>query len=261
MKKVTYKQIALATNGSLMDDNWQLLAKDIIKQLLIQQKSQKKLLLQISGSVAVGKTTFAAKLQQMLTFLQPNWRVQCLSTDSFLYENKKIDEICGLKYKGFPISYDVKLLNSFIKAYLQQEELPALPYYSHEKYDVDYSKLTTMKSPDVLILEGVIALNESCLSANGLGVFLATEARFLQDWYFARFLNLCEQAKNNKKGYFTKFANFELKQLKAIAIDVWQNTNWQNWQQHIAKTKDNAYYIINKNQDHSWQSVLIREEL
>ena len=68
----------------------------------------------ISGSVAVGKSTTARLLQILLKRCYSNLHVQLMTTDGFLYPNSELEKRRLMSRKGFPESYNMKLLCDFL---------------------------------------------------------------------------------------------------------------------------------------------------
>src|SRR4051812_20211469 len=64
----------------------------------------------VSGSVAVGKSTFARALQALLTRWPSQPNVALITTDGFLYPNAVLQERELMQRKGFPESYDLPRL-------------------------------------------------------------------------------------------------------------------------------------------------------
>lgn len=68
----------------------------------------------IAGSVAVGKSTTARLLKTLLSEVYPAKKVELITTDGFLYSNKVLKKKGLMNRKGFPESYDMERLISFI---------------------------------------------------------------------------------------------------------------------------------------------------
>src|SRR5437764_10188369 len=68
----------------------------------------------VAGSVAVGKSTTARVLQALLARWSPRPKVELITTDGFLYPNAVLDRQGTMQKKGFPESYDLALLLSFL---------------------------------------------------------------------------------------------------------------------------------------------------
>ncbi len=68
----------------------------------------------LAGSVAVGKSTTARVLQQMLAHWPAHPHVALVTTDGFLYPNAELERRGILHRKGFPESYDRRALLRFL---------------------------------------------------------------------------------------------------------------------------------------------------
>src|SRR5690242_20496616 len=68
----------------------------------------------VAGSVAVGKSTTARVLQALLTRWSPRPRVDLVTTDGFLYPNAVLERLGLMQKKGFPESYDLTRLLTFL---------------------------------------------------------------------------------------------------------------------------------------------------
>ncbi len=64
----------------------------------------------IAGSVAVGKSTTARLLRELLAHWPEHPNVALVTTDGFLYPNAELERRGLLNRKGFPESYDRKAL-------------------------------------------------------------------------------------------------------------------------------------------------------
>ncbi|HWJ85744.1 MAG TPA: type I pantothenate kinase, partial [Cellulomonas sp.] len=60
----------------------------------------------VAGSVAVGKSTTARLLRELLARWPATPRVQLVTTDGFLYPNAELERRGLMERKGFPESYD-----------------------------------------------------------------------------------------------------------------------------------------------------------
>jgi type I pantothenate kinase len=227
------------------------------KALLAQQVLGQPMVVQISGAVAAGKTTLAQQIADVLQSLVPHWQIQTLSTDHFLQKNAWLEQNGGLARKGFPDSYDHALIGQFFSTYMAGKPCPPLPYYSHARYDHDPDKQQIILPSDVLIVEGVIALNRQCVPCHGVGVFLQAEAQLLETWYLQRFMDLRAHAAENEHSYFRHFLKLTDAQAKQTAIEIWQRINWPNWLTHICNTVDAAHFVITKGASHQWQRVQV----
>src|SRR5258707_8280931 len=68
----------------------------------------------VAGSVAVGKSTTARVLQALLARWSPRPKVDLVTTDGFLFPNAVLERQGLMQKKGFPESYDLPTLLSFL---------------------------------------------------------------------------------------------------------------------------------------------------
>jgi type I pantothenate kinase len=90
----------------------------------------------LAGSVAVGKSTTARVLQQLLAHWPEHPNVALVTTDGFLYPNSELERRGLLQRKGFPESYDRRALLRFVVDIKSGKDEVAAPTYSHLVYDV-----------------------------------------------------------------------------------------------------------------------------
>ena len=107
----------------------------------------------IAGSVAVGKSTTARLVQNLLSRLFPRRTVQLITTDGFLYPNEVLEARGILDRKGFPESYDMEALINFLNAVKSGESEIKIPVYSHEVYNIIPDTFESINQPDILIVE------------------------------------------------------------------------------------------------------------
>ena len=112
------------------------------------------LIVGVAGSVAVGKSTFAAGLRDASKAWPEQPQVEAIATDGFLFPNAVLAERNISMRKGFPESYDVEAMRDAL-AKVRAGQPAALPRYSHVTYDVDPSDPLSVEKPDLLILDGL----------------------------------------------------------------------------------------------------------
>src|SRR5690606_1987770 len=95
---------------------------------------------------------------------KPN--VDLVTTDGFLYANDILVERNILNRKGFPESYDTRLLLNFLSAMKSGEPEFEVPVYSHLEYDILKNQTQTVKMPDILIVEGINVLQVNSTKGN-----------------------------------------------------------------------------------------------
>ncbi len=90
----------------------------------------------IAGSVAVGKSTTARLLRELLAKDDAHSNVvELVTTDGFLLPNAELERRGLLDRKGFPESYDRKALLRFVMEVKSGVEVVEAPVYSHLTYD------------------------------------------------------------------------------------------------------------------------------
>ena len=90
----------------------------------------------MAGSVAVGKSTTARVLKELLARWPSSPKVDLITTDGFLYPNEVLRRGNLMERKGFPESYDVGALLRFLSGIKSGQRNVRAPVYSHLTYDV-----------------------------------------------------------------------------------------------------------------------------
>src|SRR5215813_5677656 len=90
----------------------------------------------LAGSVAVGKSTTARILRELLSRWPGHPRVDLVTTDGFLFPNAILEARGLMSRKGFPESYDVRRLVRFLLDLKSGVAEAAAPVYSHTVYDI-----------------------------------------------------------------------------------------------------------------------------
>ena len=85
----------------------------------------------IAGSVAVGKSTTARLLRELLAGWPEHPRVSLVTTDGFLLPNAELERRGLMQRKGFPESYDRRALLRFVMAVKSGTDEVAAPVYDH----------------------------------------------------------------------------------------------------------------------------------
>ena len=121
----------------------------------------------LAGSVAVGKSTTARVLQQMLAHWPEHPNVALVTTDGFLYPNAELERRGLLHRKGFPESYDRRALLRFVVDIKSGKDEVEAPTYSHLVYDVVPDEKVVIKRPDIVIIEGLNVLQPARVREDG----------------------------------------------------------------------------------------------
>lgn len=222
----------------------------------------------IAGSVAVGKSTTARVLKRVLSHLPGKPKVELVTTDGFLYPNEELIHRGILNRKGFPESYNTKLLLSFLSEMKSGNNECEIPIYSHLEYDILPDKTQKIDHPDILIVEGINVLQVNSQQQSGHGVFVSdffdysiyvdAEEQDIVNWYIERFESLRATAFQNPDSYFNKYANMTSEESKAMASSIWNEINKPNLLDNILPTRYRANLILKKDANHFVKEVLVR---
>ncbi|EDP67924.1 pantothenate kinase [Carnobacterium sp. AT7] len=240
----------------LQDGKNKFLKKDII---------HKPYIIGIAGSVAVGKSTTARLLQTMLSRVYKEKSVELITTDGFLYPNKILLEKDIMNRKGFPESYDMNRLISFLGDVKNGKTSVVSPVYSHEYYDIIEGEEHVLEQPDILIVEGINVLQ---LPANqqiyisdffDFSIFVDADAELIEKWYLQRFGLLLGTAFKQPGNYYSSYAEGDREEAFEMARGVWKTVNLENLKEFILPTKNRAELIIHKTENHYIDQILLKK--
>jgi type I pantothenate kinase len=220
----------------------------------------------VAGSVAVGKSTVARLLRELLSRWEDTPSVELITTDGFLYPNAELERRGLLERKGFPESYDRRGLLRFVSEVKSGVDEVAAPVYSHLEYDIVPDRQILVRRPDVLIVEGLNVLQppppESRLAVSDLfdfTVYVDARTQDIARWYEQRFLKLQRGAFADPQSYFHRFADLTEDQAIARARQIWTSINEPNLLQNIVPTRSRATLVLRKGGDHAVSTVLLRK--
>ncbi|GHD80083.1 pantothenate kinase [Salinibacterium amurskyense] len=220
----------------------------------------------VAGSVAVGKSTIARLLRELLSRWEGTPRVELITTDGFLHPNAELERRGILERKGFPESYDRRALLRFVSKIKAGEPEVRAPFYSHLAYDIIPDAAVTVRKPDVLIVEGLNVLQPpmagKSLAVSDLfdfTIYVDARTSDIAHWYEERFLRLQRGAFSNPRSYFHRFADLDEDAARARAREVWKRTNEPNLTQNVRPTRPRASLILRKDADHAVSKVLLRK--
>ena len=221
----------------------------------------------IAGSVAVGKSTVARLLKELMSRWEGTPKVELVTTDGFLYPNVELERRGILDRKGFPESYDRKRLLKFVSDVKSGVASVTAPVYSHLSYDIVEGELEEVTTPDVLILEGLNVLQPPAIGQElalsdffDFTIYIDANPQTIEKWYLSRFLQLWTSAFTNPRSYFhplTKQLNQE--QAMQRAEGFWKNINLPNLRENIEPTRSRAKLVMQKGDEHRVQQVLLRK--
>ena len=224
----------------------------------------------LTGSVAVGKSTTARVLQQMLAHWPEHPSVALVTTDGFLYPNAELERRGLLHRKGFPESYDRRALLKFVVDIKSGVDEVSAPTYSHLVYDVVPEEKVVISHPDIVIVEGLNVLQPARSREDGrtglavsdffdFSVYVDASEADIRSWYTHRFLRLRETAFSDPTSYFRKYADLSDDDAVAEATRLWSSINGPNLRENVAPTRSRATLVLRKDADHSVRYVRLRK--
>lgn len=223
----------------------------------------------VAGSVAVGKSTTARVLQALLARWPNVPKVDLITTDGFLYPNAVLDREGLMEKKGFPESYDLPALLTFLTDVKAGRRPVRAPIYSHLVYDVVPNQWIEVDRPDILIVEGLNVLQTGRLPKDGkaipfvsdffdFSVYIDADEDVLRGWYVNRFLTLRGTAFRDPKSYFHRYSNLSDREATDVATSIWSRINLVNLNENILPTRQRADLILKKQANHQVAEVSLR---
>jgi type I pantothenate kinase len=224
----------------------------------------------IAGSVAVGKSTTARLLRELLAGWPQHPRVELVTTDGFLLPNEELERRDLMHRKGFPESYDRRALLKFVMDVKSGREEVTAPVYSHLVYDIVPGAQVVVQRPDILIVEGLNVLQPARVRPDGttglavsdffdFSVYVDADPEDIRSWYVTRFLSLRDTAFRDPRSFFTRYAELTEEQAVRQAEHLWDTINGPNLNTNIRPTRGRATVILRKDGDHQVKWVRIRK--
>jgi len=220
----------------------------------------------VAGSVAVGKSTIARLLRELMSRWPGTPRVELVTTDGFLYPNAELERRGLMARKGFPESYDRRALVRFLADVKSGAPEVRAPFYSHVRYDIMPDAHITVRRPDVVIVEGLNVLspppapNDVAVSdLFDFSIYVDADARDIAAWFVDRFLALRQGAFSNPNSFFKVFAELSDEEAVSTAMGYWNDINLPNLHENVAPTRHRATLILKKAADHAVERVQLRK--
>lgn len=241
------------------------------RSTFLQYRAQKTpFIIGVAGPVAVGKSTTARVLKELLARWPSSPKVNLVTTDGFLWPNRILEERGIMDRKGFPESYDVATLLRFLSAIKAGESNVTAPIYSHFNYDVIPDQFLTVDRPDILIFEGINVLQSRDIPQEGdsiplvsdyfdFAIYIDADEANIEDWYVSRFMQLRDTAFRDPGSFFHKYSQVPREEALAEAQNLWSNINLVNLRQNIQPTRPRADLILKKGKDHLIEQVALRK--
>ena len=224
----------------------------------------------VAGSVAVGKSTTARLLRELLARWPEHPRVQLVTTDGFLLPNAELDKRGLMARKGFPESYDRRALTRFVADVKAGRPEVTAPVYSHLVYDIVPGEALTVRRPDILIVEGLNVLQPALPGGDGVvrmaladyfdfSIYVDARPADIEHWYLERFRRLRETAFTDPASYFRRYAETPLQEALEQARGFWREINLPNLTENVLPTRSRATLVLRKSADHRIESVRVRK--
>jgi type I pantothenate kinase len=223
----------------------------------------------LAGSVAVGKSTAARALRELLARWPHHPRVSIVTTDGFLYPTAVLEERGLMPRKGFPESYDVRALLGFVSDLKAGKGRVTTPVYSHIVYDIVPGETVVVEEPDIVIVEGLNVLQTGPAADGPPRVFVSdffdftiyvdAETEHIRSWYLERFLALRHTAFREASSYFHRYASLSDAEALETAGRIWAEINEPNLVRNILPTRERAHLVLRKGRDHAVEEVRLRK--
>ena len=248
----------------------QLLFEQRNRFLSLSNVAKTPFVIGIAGSVAVGKSTTARILKELLSRWPSSPKVDLVTTDGFLHPNAVLQRENLMQRKGFPESYDTGAILRFLAAIKAGQPNVKAPSYSHLVYDVLPNEYKIVDRPDILIFEGINVLQSRDLPAGGkivpmvsdffdFSIYIDADESRIHDWYVTRFLRLRETAFRDPHSFFHRYASISEEEALTIAEGLWENINLKNLRENILPTRPRADLILRKGNNHLIEQVALRK--
>lgn len=221
---------------------------DTLANLILERATTAPFLVGIAGAVAVGKTTIVRALASGLEARGRSVRV--LSTDAFLLSNDVLNERGLLMRKGFPETYDHDAIDTVLRC-LRAGQPARVSVYSHDAYDVLAGVKHRVDPAEVMLVEGVVALQPPTVRYLDLGLYIDAPEAMVREWFVQRFIELTAAGAGDPSSFYHRLAGIPAEQLRQLAEGTWATINGPNLRDYIAPSAANAAIIVVKGADHS----------
>ncbi|CCH71895.1 pantothenate kinase [Nostocoides australiense Ben110] len=235
-------------------------------EFLGERPSRVPFIIGVAGSVAVGKSTTARILKELMSRWPHTPRVELVTTDGFLLPNAELERRGLMQRKGFPESYDRRALLHFVADVKSGMPLVEAPTYDHLTYDV-LPDMHAIPKPDVLILEGINVLQPAPDRTDALAVsdffdfsvYVDADPAEIERWYVERFLRLRRTAFADPDSYFRRYAALSDDEARETALGIWKKINEPNLVENVLPTRGRATLVLTKGRHHKVERIRLRK--
>lgn len=220
---------------------------DILTSIIHNSNASKPIIIGICGNISVGKSTFAKNTVKNLKCSFPEKKIKTICTDNFLHDNLYLKQHALFEQKGFPVSYDQDKIGQFKKAVLNQQSI-ALTAYDHQISDINPDKIVKVNQPDIVVLEGLIVLQEPLKGLLTKSIFLDANPQVVQEWYLKRCfdLKLDQKMKLPREDFYS------------YALQTWESVDVRNYLINVAPVRSQADLVLQLDRDHEVEQIQIQ---
>jgi type I pantothenate kinase len=144
------------------------------------------------------------------------------------------------------------------------------PIYSHLRYDIVPGECQTVRSPDIVIVEGLNVLQTGGGKAGrpmpmfvsdffDFSIYVDAAETDIEQWYIERFQALRETVFQNTSSYFHRYAALTPSDSVETARRLWTTINLVNLRENILPTRERAHLILEKGRDHAVRRIRLRK--
>ena len=225
---------------------------DVARRLMRRRPAAAPFVVGITGSVAVGKSTFAGALAKALPADVAASPLELVGTDGFLLPNAVLDARGLTMRKGYPESFDAEAIAAALGAVRSGKAV--FPGYSHVTYDTDPALERLIDRPGVLVVEGLgLGPHRGLIHAL---IYLDADEADLEAWFIARFMDFWAAAEHDPTSFYARFRGMDGAAAAELARSVWTGINLPNLRQHIFPQRALADLVVRKGPDHEIVEIL-----
>jgi type I pantothenate kinase len=142
-----------------------------------------------------------------------------------------------------------------------------VPVYSHLVYDVVEGEDQVLRSPDIVLVEGLNVLQTGVGGGSDarfvsdwfdFSVYVDADVEDIERWYVERFLALRETAFTDDSSFFRHFAALGDDEAVSTARGIWRSINGPNLRENILPTRTRADLVLEKGPDHEVRRIRLK---